>query len=63
VDVEAEAREAERLDVRLAFFSASSFALISECGTRMSRRMKSVNAPVLPLISLAGMVGRLGIRS
>jgi hypothetical protein len=62
VDVEAEAREAG-LDVRFAFFSASSFAFISECGTRMSRRMKSVNTPELPLISLAGFVGRFGIAS
>jgi hypothetical protein len=51
---EAEAREADLVRVRFAFFSASSFALISACGTWTSRRMKFVNKPELPVISLAG---------
>jgi hypothetical protein len=44
LDEETEAREEEgALDARLAFFSASNFALISEWGTATKRRIKSVN--------------------
>jgi len=59
LDAAAEAREA-RLDVRFAAFSASSLALISECGTRMSRRIKLVNVSELPLTILADVFGFIG---
>jgi hypothetical protein len=49
-----------RLDVRLASRSASSLALISECGTCIGRRMKFVNTPELPTICLDGVEGRFG---
>ena len=55
LDATPEAREEETLDARFAFFSASSFALISEWGTAIKRRIKSINfafgsLPELPLM-------------
>jgi hypothetical protein len=43
LDEEAETRARETLDARFAFFSASNFALIFECGTATNRRIKSMN--------------------
>ena len=40
-----------------ARFSASSFALISECGTTTSRRIKFVNWPKSPVTFFAGLFG------
>jgi hypothetical protein len=58
-----ETREAEALDVRLASFSASSRALITECGTDITRRANSVNRSKSPVSFFAGAVGRLAIIS
>jgi hypothetical protein len=55
-----ETREAFRLDVRFAAFSASSLACISECGTLMSRRIKPVKFSELPLTILADAFGFIG---
>ena len=43
LDKAAGAREAEGLDVRLSAFSASNWALIFECGTASSWRIKPLN--------------------
>ena len=57
-------REAERLDVRFAAFSASSLALISECGTESMRRVNSINAgSKVPVSILADGSGNVGIHA
>jgi len=50
-----ESREAEALDFLRSFalFSASSFALISECGTAIRRRITSVNSAKSPVMFFA----------
>jgi hypothetical protein len=57
LDEAREAREAEGLGVRFAFFSASSFALISECGTAINRRMKLMRLAEFPVTVFAGSFG------
>jgi hypothetical protein len=54
-----EARE-EGLDARNVSFLASILALISECGTATSRRMKSVNLSWSPSVSVPAGFWRLG---
>jgi hypothetical protein len=52
-----EAREAEVLIFRFATFSASNWALISECGTDTSRLIKVVNSSALSISFLAEGMG------
>ncbi len=49
------------LGVRFAAFSASSLALISECGTATSLRIKSVNFPKSPTSFWGDRLGVIGI--
>jgi hypothetical protein len=63
VDEEAGAWEAEALAVRLASRSASNWDLISECGTDVMRRTKSVKWSESPVTFLAEALGIFGIHA